>query len=188
MTRPLPAIGISLILVGLTTACDDRQPEPAGPAPAPTSAPDVESEAPPATSIIRPSVLAEIAPEPEPVPDPVETRVLFDYGSADLSEAARARLDAVLATEGLVADGWTLTLTGRTDSRGGTQANQRMARERAAAVRDYLVERGVAAGQVTTIAAGEVDPAPDQATTDASEARRVDVLATPGGDSATGTE
>ena len=174
MNRHLPVIGVGLVLAGLAAACDDRSVD-RGPAPVPA----VEAGAPPTASIIRPSVRAEIENRQAPAPEPVEARVLFDYGSAELSEAARASLDAVLATEGLVDNGWSLTLTGRTDSRGGTRANQRMVRERAEAVRDYLVERGLAVGQITVVAAGAVEPAPDQAGTDGSEARRVDVLATP---------
>lgn len=175
MIRTLPALGASLVLAGLTTACDVRPVEPE-PVPEPTAA---AAEAPATTSIIRPSVRAEVEPKPEPVPDPVEARVLFDYGSADLSDVARLSLDGFLAREGLIDDGWTLTLTGRTDSRGGPRANQRMARERAEAVRDYLVEHGLAMERITVVAAGEVEPVPDQAETDAAEARRVDLLATP---------
>jgi len=174
MIRPLPAMGVGLVLAGLTTACDVR---PVEREPAPVATP--VTEAPPTASIIRPSVRAEVEPKAEPAPEPVEARVLFDYGSAELSEDARARLDGVLATEGLIDTGWTLSLTGRTDSRGGTQANQRMARERAEAVRDYLVEHGLAVERIAVIAGGEVEPAPDQTGTDAAEARRVDVLAAP---------
>ncbi|WP_339928766.1 OmpA family protein [uncultured Brevundimonas sp.] len=176
MIRHLPALSVGLVLAGLTAACEDR-PADRDPAPAPATA--AGDETPPTASIIRPSVRAEIEKRAEPAPEPVEARVLFDYGSADLSDAARTRLDEVLATEGLVDSGWTLTLTGRTDSRGGIQANQRMAQERAEAVRDYLVAGGLAIEQITVVAAGEVEPAPDQAGMDASAARRVDVLATP---------
>ena len=174
MIRTLPAMGFGLVLVGLTAACDDRSVAP-DPAPARTA----DAEAPATASIIRPSVRAEVEPKPEPVPDPVEARVLFDYGSAELSDVARLNLDGFLAREGLVNDGWTLTLTGRTDSRGGTEANQRMALERAEAVRDYLVAGGVTVEQITVVAGGEVEPVPDQPGTDAARARRVDVLATP---------
>lgn len=174
MIRTLPAIGAGLALAGLTAACDDRPVAP-GPAPVPPAA----AEAPATVSIIRPSVRAEIENRQEPAPQPVEARVLFDYGSAELSDTARARLDGVLATEGLTGDGWTLTLTGHTDSRGGTRANQRMALERAEAVRTYLVGRGLAAEQIKVIAAGEVEPTPDQTGSDAAEARRVDLMAIP---------
>ena len=174
MNRQLAAMSISLGLAGLTVACDDRGGD-RGPAPAPT----VEAEAPPTVSIIRPSVRAEVEKPVEPAPAPVEARVLFDYGSAALSASAHASLDGVLATEGLSDTGWTLTLTGRTDSRGGPRANQRMARERAEAVRDYLVAGGLAVEQITVVAAGEVEPALDETGMDAAEARRVDVLATP---------
>lgn len=173
MIRHLPAMSVGLVLTGLA-ACNERS---VAPAPAPVTT--TEAEAAPTASIIRSSVRAEIERRAEPAPEPVEARVLFAYGSADLSETARTRLDGVLATEGLIGNGWTLTLTGRTDSRGGTQANQRMARERAEAVRDYLVAGGLAVEQITVVAAGQVEPAPDQTGMDASEARRVDLLATP---------
>tara|TARA_R110000782_G_scaffold173968_4_gene265299 strand:+ start:321 stop:905 length:585 start_codon:yes stop_codon:yes gene_type:complete len=174
MSRNFSAMGAGLVLAALAAACDGRPVDP-GPVPVTTDT----AEAPPVASIIRPSVRAEVEPKVEPVPDPVETRVLFDYGSAALSGSARARLDGLLATPGLIDNGWTLTLTGRTDSRGGIKANQRMALERAEAVRGYLVEGGLAVGQITIVAAGEVEPAPDQTEMDASAARRVEVLATP---------
>ena len=177
MTRTLHAITVGLALAGLTAACDVRPVPDAVPDAAPETA--VTAEAPPAVSIIRPSVRAEVEPKAEPAPEPVEARVLFDYGSAALSDVARANLDGLLARPGLIDNRWTLTLTGRTDSRGGRQANQRMARERAEAVRDYLVAGGVTAEQITIVAAGAVEPAPDRTVTDAAEARRVDVLASP---------
>lgn len=174
MTRPLPAISAGLLLVGLMTACDDR---PVDRAPPPEAADGIQTA--PTASIIRPSVRAEVEKPAEPAPQPAEARVLFDYGSAALSDVARVNLDGFLATQGLIDNRWTLTLTGHTDSRGGTQANQRMARERAEAVRDYLVAGGVTVGQITIVAAGEAGPVPDQTAEDAAAARRVDVLATP---------
>ena len=170
----LQAITVGFALAGLTAACDVR---PVGPAPDPEPAGAPDSS--PPVSIIRPSVLAEVEPKAEPAPEPVEARVLFDYGSAALSDVARLNLDGLLARPGLIDDRWTLTLTGRTDSRGGTEANQRMARERAEAVRDYLVAGGVTAEQITIVAADAAGPAPDQTPEAAAAARRVDVLASP---------
>jgi len=174
MNRTLPPLSAGLLLIGLTAACDDRSPER-------DPIPVIEDEAPPTVSIIRPSVLAEIEEIVEELPDPVEASVMFDYGSAELSDQAHARLDQVLATEGLIEHGGSVTLTGRTDSRGGVKANQRMAKERAEAVRDYLVAGGLSAAQITVIDPKEpnAESADTQSEEDAAAARRVDVVATP---------
>ena len=175
MNRRLASAGAGLILLGLTAACDRSEP---GDAPPPLAPAEDTGE--PTASIIRPSVRAEMETRIPAAPDPVHARVLFDYGSADLSDAARAELDRVGATDGLVAEGWSIILTGRTDRRGSAAANLRMARERAAAVQTYLTEAGVPATRLSVVAAGETGPAEDQdSDDDGASARRVDVLASP---------
>lgn len=147
-----------------------------------------EAETPqPQTSIIRPSVLAEVQPEAPPPPDPVEARVLFDVSSSDLSDEARAALDDLLATDSMGEGVWRISLTGRTDPSGNADMNARLARERAEAVRDYLVQEGFPAGQIEIAPARE--PEKEPADEDAmAEARRVDVRAEPAIEDAASTQ
>jgi len=172
--RPLfPALlGVGLIV----SACQDR-PEPA-PQPAAPPEPRIEVEAPPeGNSIMRPEVLAEVeAAPPAPLPDPVEAKVLFGLGETTLTDESRAMLDALIEGKALADGSWSLTLTGRTDASGDPETNARLARERAEAVRDYMVERGVTAARIEIVAAGE--PGPDAETAASPmQNRRVDIRA-----------
>lgn len=172
--KPLyPALLVASLIV---SACQDR-PDPA-PDPAAPPEPRIAVEPPPeGTSIMRPEVLAEAeAGPPAPLPDPVEAQVLFGPGQTSLSDEARAMLDALIAGKELTDGHWRLTLTGHTDASGTAEANQRVARDRAEAVRDYLVGGGVTAGRIEIVAAGE--PRPDATmTTSPMQNRRVDIRA-----------
>ena len=172
--RPLfPALlGLGLIV----SACQDR-PEPA-PEPAAPPEPRIEVETTPeGTSIMRPEVLAEAEAEPPaPLPDPVEARVLFGLGETTLTDEARAMLDALIEGKALADGNWSLTLTGRTDASGDAETNQRVAQDRAEAVRAHLVERGVPGARIEVVAAGE--PELDAATAASPmQHRRVDIRA-----------
>ena len=126
---------------------------------------------------MRPEVLAEAEAEPPaPLPDPVEARVLFGLGETTLTDEARAMLDALIEGKTLTDGSWSLTLTGRTDASGDPEANERVARERAEAVQEHLVERGVAAERIVIVAAGEPDPDAETAASPMQN-RRVDIRA-----------
>lgn len=163
-------LGVGLIV----SACQDRS-EPA-PGPAEPPEPRIEVETPPeGASIMRPEVLAE-AESPAPLPDPVEARVLFGLGATRLTDEARAMLDALIAGKALTDGHWHLTLTGRTDASGDLETNERVARERAEAVRDYLVDKGITADRIAIIAAGEPEADPETAASPMQN-RRVDIRA-----------
>ncbi|AKJ07544.1 outer membrane protein OmpA-like peptidoglycan-associated protein [Archangium gephyra] len=82
--------------------------------------------------------------------------VLFRSGSADLLPGARRRLDEV--AEALKKTQSPLVIEGHTDSQGPTELNEELSYERAGAVRDYLVERGVDSERVRTEGRGEEQP------------------------------
>ena len=91
--------------------------------------------------------------------DAVKTSMLtFGFGSARLSETDRARLDQV--GRYLLADPSVkkVTVEGHTDSRGYRGYNDILAKQRAEAVRDYLLAKGVAADRLTLHAYGERRP------------------------------
>ena len=63
-----------------------------------------------------------------------------------------------LLSDPVVALGGPITIWGHSDSQGSDAANLSASRRRAEAVRDYLVQKGVAADRITVIAMGEARP------------------------------
>jgi peptidoglycan-associated lipoprotein len=83
--------------------------------------------------------------------------VNFDYDKADLRDDSKQMLDAkipILTTN----TGVTLRIAGHTDARGSGEYNLQLGQRRAAAVRDYLAARGVAASRVELVSYGEERP------------------------------
>jgi outer membrane protein OmpA-like peptidoglycan-associated protein len=100
----------------------------------------------------------------------------FAPGSAELPAAADAALTDI-------ADflkrhpGQRAQLRGHTDATGQAAANLRLSGERAAAVRDALIELGVPADRLSAEGVGAAEPIADNATTAGrSQNRRVDIL------------
>jgi OOP family OmpA-OmpF porin len=129
-------------------------------------------------SIIRPDV--EIDRNPATL-QPLELRVGFEENGSALSDQAREALASILASPQMEAGG-PVVLRGHTDSSGSDAANLRASQRRAEAVRDWLVENGVAADRIEVIAMGEQNPArpnarPDGTPDEDARAfnRRVDV-------------
>ncbi|MGF7153688.1 OmpA family protein [Novosphingobium gossypii] len=107
-------------------------------------------------SIIRPDIGP--APTETPAPEPLDVVVQFPAKGLAFDTAARTLIDGVLASPTLQAGG-PIVLRGHSDSRGSDRDNLAASRRRAEAVRDYLVEKGVAPGRITVIAMGEGSPA-----------------------------
>ena len=123
-------------------------PEPA-PAPAPEPAP-----APP--------------PAEEPAPAPQAQRIVlrgvqFDLDKADIRPDAAVILEEAANQLGQVS-GARVSVGGHTDSSGSDAYNQSLSERRAGSVRDYLVEKGVDAGRLSTAGYGESQPVADNAT------------------------
>jgi OOP family OmpA-OmpF porin len=138
--------------------------------PAPAPAPEVKPEPTP-------------APTPAPVPAPVtETRKVtleadtyFDFGKSTLKPAGKSRIDAELAK----LNGKTLNgaiAIGHTDSIGTDAYNQKLSEQRAKAVKDYMVAKGVPADKITIKGMGEKQPVASNKTKDGrAKNRRVEV-------------
>ena len=76
-----------------------------------------------------------------------------------LTASAKATLDnAVIAKLGNCAAVDTLIITGHTDRLGAQGYNQKLSEKRAAAVKDYLVGKGVEANRVYTEGKGKKQP------------------------------
>ena len=81
----------------------------------------------------------------------------FETGSAELSKEGKTVLDEAAALLLENGDGL-MRVVGHTDSFGGRQANQLLSEQRAHAVVDYLVAKGVAVDQLRAIGFGETRP------------------------------
>lgn len=120
-------------------------------------------------SVMRPSVVAEAEQdEPPPQPEPVTATIGFALGGAELDQEARAKLDALLASPAAAGPS-RVTIRGHSDTKGSDRQNLRASERRAEAVRDYLVERGVAPERITLIALGETRPIAPNANPDGSD-------------------
>ncbi|MGB3377847.1 OmpA family protein [Altererythrobacter sediminis] len=172
MTRTKLTAALTVAISSLAlVACDRNQPEPAA-TPEPEATPEEK------VSIFRPE--AEVARVEAPLA-PLEASVSFAEGGTQLGEAARAQIASILQSEQMRAGG-PVTLRGHTDSTGNDEGNLRASRQRAEAVRDYLVENGVAEERIEVIALGEMRPVQPNANLDGTPNeegraanRRVDV-------------
>ena len=119
-------------------------------APAPEIQPPPPPPAPPAPAPPpeRPAAPPVVAP-PSPPPAPMRDMIDFDHGKARVTNIAKAKLDAVALR---LRDNprATVTITGYPDTGAGPR-QERLTRERAENVKQYLMERhGIDAGRITT--------------------------------------
>ncbi|MCC7053540.1 MAG: OmpA family protein [Gemmatimonadaceae bacterium] len=88
----------------------------------------------------------------------LEAAVLFEYDASEITEPARATLDAklpILRTN----MGLRIRISGHTDSRGSDEYNLALGLRRAASTRKYLSDRGIAADRIDIVSFGEERPA-----------------------------
>ena len=104
---------------------------------------------------------------PQPKLPPLETTLSFADGTPELTEAVRAELATVLDSAQVEAGG-RIVLRGHSDSDGGDEENLDASRARAEAVRDFLVENGIAEERIEVIAFGEQNPVAPNALPDGS--------------------
>ncbi len=141
-----------------TEACGKPKPKPK-PAPKPAPQPVATPEPAP----------VPVAPAPEPVQKAVSIssvlgQATFDVGSARLNAKGRAAIDEVIEQLRGFDRVKSIIITGHTDSTGSAAANQKLSERRAAAVRDYMISRGVNPALLTAIGAGEDQPIADNST------------------------
>ena len=112
---------------------------------------------------------------PPPPPPALEVSVLFGTDIFSLNSEDKAELDA-LAEQMIADESLSVVAVGHTDNTGSEEYNQGLSERRAQSVKDYLVEKGVAADRISTKGFGETKPI---ATNDTDEGRaqnrRVDV-------------
>jgi OOP family OmpA-OmpF porin len=80
----------------------------------------------------------------------------FDFNKATIREHSLPSLDRLAAL--LVQKNFSLKLAGYTDNVGSVAANLKLSRERANAIKDYLVSKGAPAGNITAEGYGKAHP------------------------------
>ena len=95
--------------------------------------------------------------------------VLFDYDKADLKPAAEEALKKVAVVLSQFPES-KVTVEGYTDSKGTTSVNEQLSRERAQAVKDWLVRNGnVLAANISTKGFGEQYPIAENTNRDGTD-------------------
>jgi choice-of-anchor C domain-containing protein len=103
------------------------------------------------------------------------SEVLFDTGRFDLKPAATDALEAVARLVGNY-PGSVIQIDGHTDSVGTPAANQLLSEQRAAAVKAWLVEKGIAEPRLRTRGFGQTVPVGSNDTADGRQKnRRVEI-------------
>ncbi|MGZ5099057.1 MAG: OmpA family protein [Usitatibacter sp.] len=145
-------------------------------APAPAPAAPARPAAPAA-----PAAPTAPAPAARPAPSSVRAAVviqadaLFDFDKSVVRPDGKKSIDEALAKLRGV-DLEMVIATGHTDSIGTDAYNQKLSERRAAAVKDYLVSKGIPGSKITTIGKGESQPVATNKTAEGRQKnRRVDI-------------
>lgn len=171
----------ALTVIAMTTACADRSDDDGNVLDNELAGNEIDDA--PRQSIIRDEVRNEIAPDTLVEEEgPRRLTVGFPDGGSDLDDDAVSALEAFVDAEILSGDE-PITLWGHSDSRGGEAPNRRAAQNRADAVAEWLVEKGVDEDRITTISLGSDNPIAPNALLDGSDNeegqarnRRVDIM------------
>ena len=123
---------------------------------------------------------AYVAPAPTPAPTPPQKLVLegvnFDFDKATLRQEDIAIIDRDVTS----LDKWgnvNIEVAGHTDSRGSDAYNMNLSQQRAEAVRNYLVSKGIAADRLSAKGYGESQPVAGNVTDeDRFKNRRVELV------------
>jgi len=100
----------------------------------------------------------------------------FETGSAVIRPASYPMLDEIFQSA-VVAEGLKLGAYGHTDNSGSDDVNVPLSEKRAAAVKDYLLGKGLAADRIETKGYGSSKPVADNGTADGrSRNRRVEIV------------
>jgi peptidoglycan-associated lipoprotein len=158
--RQLACLGAALAVLGACASHPKAPPPPPPPPAAPAQPPSEGTPAPP-----------EGATQGRPLPGSAQDfvinigdRIYFDFDKYDI----RADAAPILAAQA----GWlsryalvSVRIEGNCDERGTREYNFALGARRAAAVRQFLIDHGVAGGRITTISYGKeqpIDPGQDE--------------------------
>jgi OOP family OmpA-OmpF porin len=115
-----------------------------------------------------PPVVVAPPPAPAPAPPPAPVTRSFDlsadgmfaFDSAELTAVGKQRIDTVIAEarQAGITSVQSASIVGHTDPLGSDAYNQKLSEQRANAVRNYLIGKGVSPGVVTASGRGESQP------------------------------
>ena len=107
--------------------------------------------------------------------------VLFTSGEYKLTSEAQTKLAMIADTLRPQAQSHEIVVEGHTDSKGTPSSNQLLSENRARAVMEYLISRGVPATAITSVGVGQVRPIADNANAEGrANNRRVEIIIKPG--------
>lgn len=154
--------------------------EPTAPAPAAPEAPMAPvTEAPAATEPTPASSATSSNIPEEPVEvldinemskDKLDLHIKFNTASSEIMPVYNNRLDAF--AKFLIENNRTGEVAGFTDSKGDDESNKKLSAERAKAVRDYLIAKGVPEANIVAVGYGEANPIADNNTPEGRRANR----------------
>ena len=113
--------------------------------------------------VCEPKVAAAPSAAPAATPKPTGEKItvaadaLFDFNKAVLRPEGKAKLDELVSKAAAIKLEVILAV-GHTDRLGGDAYNQKLSEKRAAAVKEYLVAKGIEANRVYTEGKGEKQP------------------------------
>lgn len=162
-------VGASLMTISLFLGACRRKEVPVAAVPvAPSTAPAVDDQAAKRAQFVRDSIAKArsdsvaragmaSASDVANLRALLEAPVLFEYDASDVTDGARATLDAklpILRTNMALR----VRIAGHTDARGSDEYNLALGLRRAAATRKYLSDRGIAISRIEIVSFGEERP------------------------------
>jgi len=117
-----------------------------------------------------------VTPNGKPQQVSVSAPIQFEFGSARLTPAGRSLLEVIataLNDPALIAN--TFVIEGHTDAVGSAESNLLLSRQRAKAVKQYLVAHGVVSGRLSAAGYGEYRLLKGKSSDDAAH-RRVELV------------
>lgn len=105
---------------------------------------------------------------------PSHFTLYFTAGTDELTPESQAQIDDVYA-EVQTREAFEVEVIGHTDAQGPTSVNSRLSLERAEAIREMLVSRGVSPGDIIATGRGELEPAVVDASSAEPLNRRVEI-------------
>ena len=152
----------------------DCQPKKDAPAPKPSAPAAPGAPAAPAAPA-KPAEPAKPAPASVKQAVVIQADALFDFDKSVVRPDGKKNIDDALAKLAGV-DVEMVIATGHTDSVGTDAYNQKLSERRAAAVKEYLVSKGIPASKITTLGKGESQPVATNKTKEGRQKnRRVDI-------------
>jgi len=126
------------------------------------------------------AAVSAVKEEPRGIVITLSGSVLFASGKYMLLETAKTKLNQVAEALKAQDDSKLIVVEGHTESKGGDNTNEPLSRNRAAAVRDYLVEKGVSSEKISAVGKGSSTPIADNRTAEGrANNRRVEIVVSP---------